>query len=132
LFINEAYLDAEHPEEYHVEKMVDAALLIDGKDYMVEVKQSDRTLQHFQISSKVHHAAARLLTWMTPMGLGVENTRAFSARVTEEALNELWGSFGVAHTNVKDWKDYEKDDVGKKKFQKLKLRTALDGVSTKE
>jgi hypothetical protein len=102
LFINEAYLDAE------------------------------RTLQRFQISSKVHHAAARLLTWTTPMGLGVENTRAFSARVTEEALNELWGSFGVAHTNVKDWKDYEKDDVVKKKFRKLKLRTALDGVSTKE
>jgi hypothetical protein len=59
------------------------------------------------------------------MGLGVENTRAFSAHVTEEALNELWGSFSVAHTNVKDWKDYEKDDVGKKKFRKLKLRTAL-------
>ena len=39
LFINEAYLDAEHPEEYHVEKMVDAALLMDGKDYMVEVKR---------------------------------------------------------------------------------------------
>jgi hypothetical protein len=41
-----------------MEKMVDAALLVDGKDYMVEVKRSDRTLQHFQISSKVHHAAA--------------------------------------------------------------------------
>jgi hypothetical protein len=57
LGINRAYIDAERPLEYEKVDLLHVSNLADGKDYMTELKRSDRLLQRFQISSKVHCGA---------------------------------------------------------------------------
>ena len=49
--ITKEYLDAEQPEEYFDENQEDVAALVDGKDYLIEVKRKDKTIQRIQISS---------------------------------------------------------------------------------
>jgi hypothetical protein len=125
LHITADYLKSERPEEYYKEGLEDVASLVDGKDYLIEVKRKDKTIQRIQISSKVNAAAARCLTWSTPMGLVHEYTKRFGGRVSEVHLVRLWGSLGISYLDVKKWKDWVPRNP---QSPRLKLRTAIDDV----
>jgi hypothetical protein len=45
LDINRAYINAKQPLEYEKKDLLDVSNLADGKDYMTELKRSDRLLQ---------------------------------------------------------------------------------------
>ena len=87
----------------------------------------DKAIQQIQISSKVNAAAARCLTWSTPMGLVHEYTKLFGGRVSEVHLVWLWGSLGIQYCDVQEWKDWTHCNAGTRS-KKLRLKTAIDDV----
>jgi hypothetical protein len=130
LHITPDYLESERPDEYYREGLEDVGSLVDGKDFLIEVKRKDKAIQRIQISSKVNAAAARCLTWSTPMGLVHEYTKLFGGRVPETTLVRLWGSLGIEYCKVRNWKDWARYN-GQDQRQKLKLQTAIDDVDVK-
>jgi len=84
-------------EEYFDLGRDEVAALLDGKDFLVHVKCSDDKLRRFLFSDKLKVAAARCITFTTPMGLAFECTKLFGARVTEVTLVKLWGSLGILY-----------------------------------
>lgn len=131
LVINEDYLQQEQPAEYAALGFEKVGALFDGKDYLVQVKRTNDKMRRSQMSSKMHAAAARDITWTTPMGLCFEHTKLFGGRISEQKLVELWGSLGCRKAPVEDWKDWavtNRDTVLKHRQCPLELATALDNV----
>jgi hypothetical protein len=75
-------------------------------------------------------AAARCIMFTTPMGLAFEYTKLFGARVMEVALIKLWGSLGISHAPILDWKDWAMENGygGGAAASPQNLKTALDDV----
>ena len=74
----------------------EVAVLVDGKDFMINDPKKNSAIKRATWSDKVHHTAGRLITWSTPAGLTVEVTPFYLGRATESAIVALWGShYGI-------------------------------------
>ena len=93
LDITQEYLDAERPQIFRDADQDRVAILVDGKDFMVDDPKKNSAMKRAMWSDKVHHAAARIITWSTPAGLTVEHSPLFMGRATESAIVSLWGSY---------------------------------------
>ena len=85
LDIDEEYLQSERPIEYDREDVLNTAMLLDGKDYLVDTLRSDITFACNQNSAKSDGAAGREMCGSTPMGLGFIYTCMVGGR-TEEMI----------------------------------------------
>lgn len=130
LHITPDYLESERPDKYYTEGLKDVGSLVNGKDFLIEVKRKDKAIQQIQISSKVNAAAARCLTWSTPMGLVHKYTKLFGGRISEVSLVRLWGLLGIQHCDVHKWKDWVSQN-SHLSHHKLPLKTAIDYVNAK-
>ena len=93
LDLTQEYLDAERPQIFRDAEQDKVAILVDGKDFMIDDPKKNSAMKKACWSDKVHHAAARIITWSTPSGLTVEHTPLFMGRATESAIVSLWGSY---------------------------------------
>lgn len=93
LDLTQEYLDSERPKIFTDADQVDVAILVDGKDFMIDDPKKNSALKRAVWSDKVHHAAGRLITWSTPSGLTVEHTPLYMGRATESSIVALWGSY---------------------------------------
>ena len=93
LDLTQEYLDAERPLIFRDASQDKVAILVDGKDFMIDDPKKNSAMKKAVWSDKVHHAAGRIITWSTPAGLTVEHTPLFMARATESAIVALWGSY---------------------------------------
>ena len=93
LDLSQAYLDAERPQIFRDAEQENVAVLVDGKDFMIDDPKKNSAMKRACWSDKVHHAAARIITWSTPAGLTVEHSPLFMARATETAIVSLYGSY---------------------------------------
>ena len=87
------YLSAERPQIFIDANQEDVAVLVDGKDFMVNDPKKNSAIKRATWSDKVNHSAGRLITWSTPAGLIVEVSPLFLGRATESAIVSLWGSY---------------------------------------
>ena len=95
LHITEEFLTFHYPQSYKDAGFVDSkkiGAVPDGKDIMMETHRLDSLFTRGMRSEKVHHSAARGVSWSLPAGLNVEHTALFLARATETAIVELWKS----------------------------------------
>ena len=93
LDLTQEYLDAERPQIFRDAAQDKVAILVDGKDFMIDDPKKNSAMKKAVWSDKVHHSAARIITWSTPAGLTVEHTPLFMGRATESAIVSLWGSY---------------------------------------
>jgi hypothetical protein len=129
LIINDEYLDKELPAEYKRLGLEKVAALLDGKDYLLQVIRKDDKKRRSQMSSKMHAAAGRDITWTTPGGLCFEFTKMFGGRISEQKLVELWGKLGCHEANIQEWRNWGIDNadvVRTAKTNGLKMETAID------
>lgn len=87
------YLNAERPQIFIDANQEDVAVLVDGKDFMLNDPKKNSAIKRATWSDKVNHSAGRLITWSTPAGLIVEVSPLFLGRATESAIVSLWGSY---------------------------------------
>lgn len=87
------YLNEERPKIFTDAGQECVAVLVDGKDFMINDPKKNSAIKRACWSDKVHHSAGRLITWSTPAGLIVEVTPLFLGRATETAVVALWGSY---------------------------------------
>ena len=127
LIITPRYLLRERPEEYPLHGFERPGALTDGKDFEMEVKRNDGTLQRLQQSSKIKSAAGRCLTHATAAGLSFENTAMYAARYPENKLIALYGSMGKAKAPLSEWKDFAKT-IEDDKYYVLRLSSGLENV----
>ena len=130
LMLTQEYLEKELPDEYRRLGYENIGFLMDGKDFIAQVKRKDGKLQRCMYSDKVHAAAARCITWTTPSGLTFEHTYLSTGRVTENALVDLYGRVGredgsPAEAPVEQWRNYAKENALP---SYLKLDTALSDL----
>lgn len=96
LDISNEYLNAERPQIFSDANQREVAVLVDGKDFMINDPKKNSAIKRATWSDKVHHSAGRLITWSTPAGLIVEVTPLYLGRATESAIVALWGShYGI-------------------------------------
>lgn len=96
LDISNEYLNAERPQMFSDANQREVAVLVDGKDFMINDPKKNSAIKQATWSDKVHHSAGRLITWSTPAGLIVEVTPFYLGRATESAIFALWGShYGI-------------------------------------
>ena len=93
LDLTQAYLDAERPLIFRDAEQDNVAILVDGKDFMIDDPKKNSAMKRACWSDKVHHAAARIITWSTPAGLTVEHSPLYMARATETAIVSPCGSY---------------------------------------
>jgi hypothetical protein len=93
LDLTQSYLDAERPQIFRDAEQENVAILVDGKDFMIDDPKKNSAMKRACWSDKVHHAAARIITWSTPAGLTVEHSPLYMARATETAIVSLCGSY---------------------------------------
>jgi hypothetical protein len=86
------YLNEERPRIFTDAGQENVAVLVDGKDFMINDPKKNSAIKRACWSDKVGHSAGRLITWSTPAGLIVEVTPLFLGRATETAVVALWGS----------------------------------------
>jgi hypothetical protein len=60
-----------------------------GKDFMIDDPKKNSAMKRACWSDKVHHAAARIITWSTPAGLTVEHSPLYMARATVTAIDSI-------------------------------------------
>ena len=89
LDLSTEYLHAERPQIFSDADQKDVAVLVDGKDFMINDPKKNSAIKRATWSDKVHHSAGRLITWSTPAGLIVEVTPLFLGRATESAIVSL-------------------------------------------
>ena len=87
------YLNEERPKIFTDAGQENVAVLVDGKDFMINDPKKNSAIKRACWSDKVGHSAGRLITWSTPAGLIVEVTPLFLGRATETAIVALWGSY---------------------------------------
>lgn len=93
LDLTQAYLDAERPQIFRDAEQENVAVLVDGKDFMIDDPKKNSAMKRACWSDKVHHAAARIITWSTPAGLTIEHSPLYMARATETAIVSICGSY---------------------------------------
>ena len=93
LDLSTEYLNSERPQIFCDADQREVAVLVDGKDFMINDPKKNSAIKRATWSDKVHHSAGRLITWSTPAGLIVEVTPLFLGRATESAIVSLWGSY---------------------------------------
>lgn len=82
LDLSAEYLNSERPQIFSDADQKDVAVLVDGKDFMINDPKKNSAIKRATWSDKVHHSAGRLITWSTPAGLIVEVTPTESAIVS--------------------------------------------------
>ena len=92
LDLSTEYLNGERPKIFSDAGQENVAVLVDGKDFMINDPKKNSAIKRACWSDKVGHSAGRLITWSTPAGLIVEVTPLFLGRATETAIVALWGS----------------------------------------
>ena len=85
------FLEATCPQQYKDEGLEKCCAVPDGKDFMIYTTRKNTMFTRACFSDKVHHSAARCISWSTPMGLSFEHTDLFLGRASEKRLVELWG-----------------------------------------
>ena len=110
LDIDEDYLRAELPLPYYKEGMRFTALLLDGKDYLVDTLRTDKTYARNQNSNKSGGAAAREMCCTTPSGLGFLYTRLVGGRCEENDLVKVLGGDGTDYVPLESFKDIAQSD----------------------
>lgn len=90
-FLDADAVDVLEPEWYKKMNLCKVTAVVDGKDFMCNTIQTNRTLNCAQASNKVNHSAFRLLTWSLPCGAIIQRTPAFFGRASEKAVMQAWG-----------------------------------------
>ena len=85
------FLDATCPQSYKDQGLLNVGAVPDGKDFAIEVPRTHTLLSRSSYSDKIHHSAARCISWSAPSGLSFEHTDPFFGRPSEPSLVELWG-----------------------------------------
>lgn len=127
LDLTQAYLDAERPKIFSDADEENVAILVDGKDFMIDDPKKNSAMKKAVWSDKIHHAAARIITWSAPAGLTVEHSPLFMGRVTESAIVSLWGSYHatVPLTKVPDIRPALMRNVKSEKYEEKCPLTAV-------
>ena len=93
--LTKEFLDETYPTSYlDLDFTHPVATVVDGTDVLMETVRTDRYVNIFQASNKMHSSACRGITWSTPMGMVHEFTDPFFARASEKAIVKLWTSMG--------------------------------------
>ena len=72
-------------------KLENVAILLDGKDFCSDTVRKDSAINRSMFSNKINNSGGRCITWTTQMGLIIESTGLYLARVPEKRLVEHWG-----------------------------------------
>lgn len=90
LDIDEDYLKREIPDAFKALGLEQVGAMPDGKDFATDTSRTNSAISRAMWSDKIHHSAARCITWTTPAGLAFERTVLYMARASETACVASW------------------------------------------